>query len=106
MTKISDLNAEFPEAWHLLLQAEDRCRGEQLERFRRELARAKLEGRLPINLHFDDGTPWVGVFCYAARNQEYWDRAVVRPGEVQVSERLERKLKMYTTRMQRRPKQE
>ena len=35
--RVSDLDQEFPEAWHLVMQAEDRCRGEQFERFRREL---------------------------------------------------------------------
>ena len=79
--RIMDLNEEFPEAWHLLLQAEDRCRGEQLERFRRELNRAKLEGRLPMNLRYEEEQPWVGVFTYAARNQEYWDRVVIRPAQ-------------------------
>ena len=28
VTRISDLNAEFPEAWHFVASAEDRCRGE------------------------------------------------------------------------------
>lgn len=43
-----------------------------------ELVRAKNEGRLPMNLDFDPFRPWVGVFQYAARCQEYWDRTVVR----------------------------
>lgn len=81
VNRISELNDEFPEAWHLLLQAEDKCRGEQFERFRRELTRAKMEGRLPMNLSFDEGQPWVGVFCYAARSQDFWDRCVVRPAQ-------------------------
>ena len=79
--RIAELNDEFSEAWHLLLQAEDRCRGEQFERFRRELVRAKLDGRLPMNLDYDDGQPWMGVFSYAARAQDYWDRHVVRPAQ-------------------------
>ena len=79
--KIAELNDEFPEAWHLLLQAEDRCRGEQFERFKRELVRAKLDGRLPMNLDYDESQPWVGVFCYAARSQDFWDRCVVRPAQ-------------------------
>ena len=34
---IAKLNEEFPEAWHLIMQAEDRCRGEVFERYRRQL---------------------------------------------------------------------
>ena len=41
--RIVELNNEFPEAWQLILQAEDQCRGEQFERFQRELVRAKNE---------------------------------------------------------------
>ena len=79
--RIVELNNEFPEAWHLILQAEDQCRGEQFERFQRELVRAKNEGRLPMNLDFDQNRPWVGVFQFAARCQEYWDRVVIRPAQ-------------------------
>ena len=66
----TDLSQELPLAWHLILQAEDRCRGEQFERFRRELTGAKLEGRLPMNLSYNEDQPWVGVFAFVARNQE------------------------------------
>lgn len=79
--RVSDLHEEFPEAWHLMMQAEDRCRGEQFDRFHRELLRARTEGRLPMNLDFDPFRPWVGVMQFAARNQEYWDRTVVRPAQ-------------------------
>ena len=41
----------------------------------RELFRAKLEGRLPMNLTYEEDRPWRGVVSYAARNQEFWDRA-------------------------------
>ena len=85
--KIAELNDEFPEAWHLVLQAEDKCRGEQFERYRRELGRAKLEGRLPMSLSYDEGQPWVGVFCYAARAQDFWDRTVVRPAQTFLDQR-------------------
>lgn len=77
--RVSDLRDEFPEAWHLVMQAEDRCRGEQFERFHRKLTRARTEGRLPMNLDFDPFRPWIGVMQFAARCQECWDRTVVRP---------------------------
>lgn len=34
-----------------------------------------------MNLDFDQARPWVGVFQYAARCQEYWDRVVIRPAQ-------------------------
>lgn len=63
--KILKLNMEFPEAWHLIVQAEDRCRSEFFERYRRQLVKASADGRLPMGLEFDGAAPWIGVFCYA-----------------------------------------
>ena len=34
-----------------------------------------------MNLDFDVDRPCVGVFCYAVRAEEYWDRVVVRPAQ-------------------------
>eukprot|EP00439_Symbiodinium_sp_Y106_P061920 s6279_g9.t1 len=78
---VSKLNDEFPETWHLLLQAEDRCRAEMFERFRRELTRAAAEGKMPMGLTFDGEAPWSGVFQYAARNERFWNEHVVRPAQ-------------------------
>ena len=41
--KIAELNEEYPECWHLLVQAEDRCRGERLERIKRRLTQARTQ---------------------------------------------------------------
>lgn len=79
--KILKLNMEFPEAWHLIVQAEDRCRSEFFERYRRQLVKASADGRLPMGLDFDGAAPWIGVFCYAARNGAFWDEQVVRPAQ-------------------------
>ena len=43
---IAKLNEEFPEAWRLIMQPEDRCRGEVLERYPRQLLKAATEGKL------------------------------------------------------------
>lgn len=79
--RILKLNTEFPEAWHLVVQAEDRCRSELFERYRRQLVKATAEGRLPMGLDFDPAAPWIGVFCFAARNNGFWDEQVVRPAQ-------------------------
>ena len=42
---IQKLSSDYPECWHLVMQAEDRCRGEHLERVYRKLMSARLEGR-------------------------------------------------------------
>jgi hypothetical protein len=59
---------ENPEAWHLCVQAEDRCRCEHFPRVWRTLA-AKF-GRPPT---------WSEVFVAAANDSAYWDREVRRP---------------------------
>ena len=72
---------EFPECWHLVWQAEDRCRRDEMERIRRQLTRARLAGTLPMDIAFDPDQPWIGVFTYAARDGEYWAKHVVRPAQ-------------------------
>ena len=79
--KINELNNEFPECWHLIVQAEDRCRAEQFERAKRNLTKALLEGRMPMNIDFRAEEPWNGVFTYMARDSDYWNRSVVRPAQ-------------------------
>lgn len=76
--RIQELVTEFPACWHLIMQAEDRMRAEQFERFHRQLIRARLEGRLPMNQVFDPDQPWIGVFSFAARDNDYWTKFVIR----------------------------
>ena len=79
--RIQELVTEIPECWHLIMQAEDRMRAEQLERIHRQLTRARLEGRLPMNQAFDPDQPWIVVFSFAARDSEYWTKFVIRPAQ-------------------------
>ena len=62
------LSLEFPNAWHLLNKAEDRCRAEHFPRLVRRLTSDK--GALPS---------WSQVFTAAAEDDKYWDREVRRP---------------------------
>lgn len=78
---IATLNRQYPECWHLILQAEDRCRSDHIERVRRSLTRAAIEARLPMDLNFDAQQPWIGVFTYAARDQTYWNQEVQIPAQ-------------------------
>ena len=79
--KIYELCNEFPECWHLVWQAEDRCRRDEFERIRRHLTRARISGTLPMNIEFDPAQPWVGVFTFASRDGEYWAKHVIRPAQ-------------------------
>ena len=79
--RIAKFNAEFPETWHLVMQAEDRCRGEMFERYRRLLTKAAATGRLPMAIDFDLANPWTGVFIYAAQDIDFWNERVVRPAQ-------------------------
>eukprot|EP00435_Cladocopium_sp_Y103_P074369 s203_g48.t1 len=77
--RVAKLNNDYPEAWHLLMKAEDKCRSEMFERYRRQLTKAAAENRLPMGLEFNPLQPWIGVFTYAARHKDFWDEHVVGP---------------------------
>ena len=74
-----ELCLEYPEAWHLLMPAEDRMRGERFDHLRRSLTRAHASGKLPLDVQFNPATPWDGVFQAAALDYQYWDANVRRP---------------------------
>ena len=59
---------DFPECWHLCVQAEDRCRAEHFARLGRKLA-AKT-GSIPS---------WSDVFVAAAEDYHFWSQEVRHP---------------------------
>eukprot|EP00438_Fugacium_kawagutii_P004240 Skav233304 [mRNA] locus=scaffold3742:106372:119257:- [translate_table: standard] len=71
-----DLVVNYPEAWHLLVVAEDRCRAEHFGRVRRRLEELHGKGLAP---EFAPDRPWEHVFRTAARDRDYWDRHVREP---------------------------
>eukprot|EP00435_Cladocopium_sp_Y103_P042097 s3083_g11.t1 len=71
-----DLTVLYPESWHLLVTAEDRCRAEHFVRLKRELDEKHQRGLAP---DYDPSQPWNGVFRAAARDRDYWDRHVREP---------------------------
>ena len=77
--RVAKLNVDYPEAWHLLMKAEDKCRSEMFERYRRQLTKASAENRLPMGLDFNPLQPWIGMFTHAARNKDFWDEHVISP---------------------------
>ena len=70
----ANLNQQYPECWHLIMQAEDRCRSDHLERTRRNLTRAAAEGRLPMNIAFAVDQPWIGVFTFVVKKFKFQHR--------------------------------
>ena len=71
-----DMVVNYPEAWHLLVVAEDRCRCEHFPRLKRECQDRADKGQLP---DFSEERPWDYVFRAAARDRDYWDRNVREP---------------------------
>jgi hypothetical protein len=71
-----DLVVCYPEAWHLLVVAEDRCRGEHFVRLSRELEEKHARG---LTHDYDPEQPWNEVFRAASNDREFWDRHVREP---------------------------
>lgn len=71
-----DLVVNYPESWHLLVTAEDRCRAEHFPRMRREWEEKRRRGQAP---EFIPAQPWDHIFRMAARDRDYWDKHVREP---------------------------
>jgi hypothetical protein len=68
-----ELVGEYPNAWHLCVVAEDRCRAEHFARIRRKRLLEHQQGLAP---GFNPKCPWNDVFREAARDTVYWGREV------------------------------
>ena len=71
-----DMVVNYPEAWHLLVTAEDRCRCEHFPTLRRLWEDKHTKGQAP---DFVIEQPWDFVFRAAARDRNYWDKNVREP---------------------------
>ena len=71
-----DLVRQYPQTWHLLATAEDRCRAEHFPRLKRRLEEDYRQGLEP---RFNPELPWDRVFRVAASEREYWDKHVRDP---------------------------
>jgi len=71
-----ELVSSYPEVWHLLVVAEDRCRAEHFARLRRQKIQDHKQGQAP---GFNPLQPWDEIFRAAARDKVYWDKAVRDP---------------------------
>ena len=71
-----DMVVNYPEAWHLLVTAEDRCRCEHFPRLKRLWEDKHAKGQAP---DYVTEQPWDFIFRAAARDRDYWDKNVREP---------------------------
>ena len=69
------LAALWPEAWHLLYLADDKCRSEMLVKYLRRIESSIAAGGAPPPL-WDPLAPWSACLLMAAKDKEFWDEQV------------------------------
>ena len=69
----------WPDCWSLIVQADDKARGEKLEKVRRQfLADLQLGKTVPDD--FTPGAPWSCCFRTVAQDDTFWNEQVRNPG--------------------------
>ena len=77
---IEKLVRTWPSAWHLIVQGDDKCRAEHLERVRRRMA------ALPSPpMGWDPAEPWSLVLQAVAGDDKFWDDQVRHPAAAWVA---------------------
>ena len=79
----------FPEAWHILVVAEDKCRLERVTKIKARAEGVLLAGAVTA---YNPKMPWDYVFEAAAADQGYWDRNVREPALIWWRENRARRL--------------
>ena len=75
---IERLVLQWPGAWGLIYEADDRARAEQLERLRRQLiAEASVGRQVPTS--WDAARPWSCIFQQVVEDGPYWQECVHIP---------------------------
>ena len=75
---IEKLVMQWPGAWGLIYEADDRARAEQLERLRRQLiAEASVGRQVPTS--WDPARPWSCIFQQVVEDGPYWQECVHIP---------------------------
>ena len=78
--RIKSLAAEWPDARSPVYQADGKARSQGLERARRHIDAAIVDGRpAPGNVRSVEGKPWAAAFSAMARDEDYWNREVAKP---------------------------
>ena len=74
-----------PNAWHVCVVAEDRCRAEQFPVIKRKQER--FADSHPMITDFKSEMPWETVFREATESHEYWSTALTEPAMVYMTAR-------------------
>ena len=74
---IEKLVVDYPEAWHLVVVAEDKMRAEHFEVLRTRVVQSIADGS-PAPRDWNPLHPWIAIFRLAAEDRDYWDEQVRR----------------------------
>ena len=69
----------WPDCWSLIVQADDKARGEKLDKIRRQLV-ADFQVGKSVPDDFTMGAPWSTCFRMVAQDDIYWNEQVRNPG--------------------------
>ena len=72
---IERLVVQWPAAWGLVCQAEDKARAERLERIRRNFVVDQTAGKIMLD-DWDAGSPWTACFRALTTDEAYWNEQV------------------------------
>ena len=75
---VERLTIQWPTAWGLIAQAEDKVRAEGLDRWRRKIQAAAALGR-QVPQDWDPMQPWNSIFVVVTQDTEYWAENVHHP---------------------------
>ena len=68
----------WPNVWSLIAQADDKARGERLEKVRRQLVADKQKGKQNPDDWAEDA-PWSYCFRIVAQDERFWNEQLVSP---------------------------
>ena len=68
----------WPNVWGLIVQADDKARGERLEKVRRQILADKQKGKSTPD-DWTESKPWSACFRMVAQDERYWNEQVVLP---------------------------
>ena len=75
---IEKLVLQWPKAWGLIVQADDKARAEKLEKIRRSIALDIAAGGSPPREYTEAG-PWTACFRALALDERFWNEQVRHP---------------------------
>ena len=75
---IEKLVLQWPKAWGLIAQADDKARAEKLEKIRRSISLDIAAGGAPPR-EYSEADPWTACFRALALDERFWNEQVRRP---------------------------